>query len=232
MPSAAHHDWSFAGTVAVQGHGESAPRIDVAHPDRGLRCGGETSASDAVLGVEVATLSDQWIRGADVVAVYEPSDRRRLRSTVMWRAHEAAADVSAWEVVVSAQTSLLETDVAMAVWSEIAADDLLWSDAGPQPTWHPLGDGGLPAAATAVLARRRGSTSVIVAVHPADARRIEVVRQGGRSRIGCWLFASAIEKGVLLRSRVLAAIGPGPADAAWAARLLHEFAASPPPLTA
>ena len=172
------------------------------------------------------------INHQNVVAIYEPSDRRRLRSTVMWRAREPAANVSAWEVVVSAQTSLLEVDVALAVWSEFTADDLLWSDARPQPTWHALGGSGLPATATAVLARRRGSTSAVIAVHPADARRIEVVRQGNRSRVGCWLFSAALEKGVLLRSRVLAAIGPGVADEAWATRLLADFAASPPPLTA
>ena len=40
MPSAAHHDWSFAGTLATQGHGDLASRIDVAHPDQGIRVGG------------------------------------------------------------------------------------------------------------------------------------------------------------------------------------------------
>jgi hypothetical protein len=232
MPSAANHDWSFAGTLATQGHGDSASRIDVAHPDQGIRFGSGQNATDTLLGVDLAALSDHWLRGADVVAIYEPSDRRRLRSTVMWRARKPAEDISAWEVVVSAQTSLLEVDVALAVWSEFAADDLLWSDARPQPTWHALGGSGLPATATAVLARRRGSTSAVIAVHPADARHIEFVRQGNRSRVGCWLFSSALEKGVLLRSRVLAAIGPGVADEAWATRLLADFAASPPPLTA
>ena len=45
------------------------------------------------------------------------------------------------------------------------------------------------------------------------------------------LFASAIEKGVLLRGRVLAAVGPHDLDEGWASSLLAAFVASPPPLT-
>jgi hypothetical protein len=72
---------------------------------------------------------------------------------------------------------------------------------------------------------------VLVAVHPADVRRILVASAAGRVRVTCWLFTAAIEKGVLLKSRVLAAVGPA-ADTAWADALVVDLAASPPPLSA
>jgi putative heme iron utilization protein len=62
-------------------------------------------------------------------------------------------------------------------------------------------------------------------------RQIRVDRHGSRTTISCWLFSSAVEKGVLLRSRVLAAIGPTANDTAWAAALAAAFAHSPPILT-
>jgi hypothetical protein len=70
-----------------------------------------------------------------------------------------------------------------------------------------------------------------VAVHPADARRIDIEPSAGRCGVTCRLFAAPLEKGVLLRSRVVAAIGPERNDEAWADRVLQAFAASPPLLT-
>jgi hypothetical protein len=95
----------------------------------------------------------------------------------------------------------------------------------------------LPDDTTCLLLRRqphggRPATSVLIAVHPADAGRIVVHVRSGRARIECWLFSSTIEKGVLMRSRVLAAFGPAAEDEDWAGRLAADFAASPTPLTA
>ena len=55
---------------------------------------------------------------------------------------------------------------------------------------------------------------------------------GQRAVVECWIFSSAIEKGVLLRSRVLAAIGPTTGDLEWASGLATAFSASEPMLTA
>ena len=73
--------------------------------------------------------------------------------------------------------------------------------------------------------------AVLVAVHPADVRRILVTSDAGRIRVTCWLFTAAIEKGVLLRSRVLAAQGPA-GETAWADELVRGLATAPPPLSA
>jgi hypothetical protein len=72
---------------------------------------------------------------------------------------------------------------------------------------------------------------VLVAAHPGDARRMTVRREGTRIVVECWLFSTELEKGVLLRSRVLAAIGPTADATRWAGDLAARFAASPPILT-
>jgi hypothetical protein len=72
---------------------------------------------------------------------------------------------------------------------------------------------------------------VLLAVHPADARTIAVTRREGRVGVACWLFSATLEKGVLLRGRVLAAVGPATGDLAWSARLTGQFAASAAPLS-
>lgn len=223
--------WSLTDGVASRPFADGAVRLDLARPVEGLRIPLDGGRHDHLLGVELSSLADHWVRGADVAAVYEPSDPRHLRSTVLWRAHARDAGVAAWELIASAQTSLLETDVAVAVHSECAADTLAWSSADLPPRWRALDFGHpLPKEATAVLVRRAGS-SCLVAVHPHDARRVDVAHRDGRIAIDCRLFASALEKGVLLRSRVLAAVGPARDDESWAGPLLAAFAASPPPLT-
>ena len=234
MPSTLVSPWSLLGTVAAQRRGGIAARLDLARPEQGIAVAGHDVEADHLLGLDVGTadaavLTDHWLRGRDVTGVYEPADARLLRATAMWRSLDDHDGIVAWEVVVSAQTSLLETEAAVAVISTVAASDLLWAaDEGP---WRTVGnDTAFPRAATRVLARRGGG-SVLVAVHPADARGIAVERDGTRPRIACRLFASAVEKGVLLRSRVLAASGPAAGNEAWAMRVAADFATSPPPLT-
>lgn len=217
--------WTLAGLAARDSRGQ----IDLTAPAAGLTVG----AGDHLLGLDLRTLQgdphliDHWIRRHDLVAVYEPADPRRLRATAMWRS--LAAERPAWELVVSAQTSLVESDSALAVTCDLAGGELLWGRAvGDRVDWSPLAAAACPPEATCLVVRR-SSDAVVVAVHPADPRRILVRADADRVRIACWLFSTTIEKGVLLRSRVLAAAGPS-GDPGWADSILADFAASPPPL--
>ena len=225
-PARARVAWNLTGLVADDGRG----RLDLAAPAAGV----VTAGGDQLLGLDLRSpaaairLTDHWVRGDDLVGVYEPADPRRLRATAMWR---SLASNDAWEVVVSAQTALVESDSALAVTCELGDGPIAWGR-GPEAggRWNQQAGDTIPAEATCVLVRR-GAEAVLVAVHPADARRMLVARDAGRLRITCWLFTAAIEKGVLLRSRVLAAVGPS-ADTAWADALVQGLATSPPPLSA
>jgi len=232
FPSPTHvaSGWSLNGLVASRG----GRALDLAVPVAGL---GEKASveADRLLGLDLrsprgeARLVDHWVRGDDLVAVYEPADPRRLQATAIWRPLPAPA--TGWELVVSAQTSLVESDSAVAVTASLAGEELLWSRgaaAGPAD-WLPLDGAPCPSEATCLLVQR-GADAVLLAVHPADARQIVITRSGPRVQVDCWLFSTALEKGVLLRSRVLAAVGPA-ADTAWADTILTAFAAAPPPLT-
>lgn len=222
--------WSLAAGTASQAFASGDVRLDLGAPAAGLKVHHTDGRVDHLLGVDLSSLADHWSRGTDVAAVYEPTDGRRLRSTVMWRSHPQRGGLAAWEVIASAQTAQLQTDVTVGVHSEFDADEILWASSHRPVTWRPLPPGhAWPDDGTALLARRGGS-SCLVAVHPADARRVVVQRAAGRCVVDCRLFASALEKGVLLRSRVLAAVGPACGDDDWAGRLLQTFVSSPPPL--
>lgn len=229
MPVAATAPWTLSGLVATARTGTTVARLDLAAPAAGLVATTD-GGPDHLLGLDLRGPGgppvDQWVRGADLTAVYEPDDARRLRAAAMWRVRPAA--LAAWELVVSGQTSLLHADAALAVVSDVGCDEARWSAPGAACRWRPLGGAGpLPAEAAFVLARR-GETSVLLGVHPQDPRRLEVAVDGGRARIVCGIFPTAIEKGVILRSRALAAVGPLKHDEAWAGEVCAAFTASPP----
>lgn len=225
-PPARPATWTRAGAVATVHAADAEARLDLAAPDAGL----VVTAHDVVdhlLGIDLHAAAgmpvDHWVRGGDLTAVYEPDDSRRLRATAMWRVHRA--EVAAWELVISAQTALLHADAALALVSLVAGTDVRWAAADAR--WMPLdAPGPLPAQAVAVLVRR-GATAAVVAVHPQDPRHI-VVTGGGPVRIACGIFPAAIEKGVILRSRVLAAVGAAHGCESWAVDLCGAFAESPP----
>lgn len=222
--------WSLDGSVARH----AAGRIDLHAPAAGIAVAGP-SGEDQLLALDLraqastAVLVDHWVRGDDLMAVYEPTDPRRLRATAMWRS--LAGGPAAWELVVSAQTSLVESDSAVAVGCDVAAGRISWGrERHGHVAWAALEAGtACPAEATCLLVRRAADV-VLVAVHPADLRRISIRHAGDRAHVACWLFSATLEKGVLLRSRVRAAVGPD-GDAAWAEALVRDLAGSPPPLT-
>ena len=224
--------WTIVDRTAAAAAGA---RLDLDAPARGL----VLPTGDALLGIDLRTpcrAGDHWMRGDDLIAVYEPADARRLRATAMWRPFHvpAAAACTAWELTLSAQTALVQSDSALAVTADVAGGDVRWSRDAAGTTR--AGGDEPPAEATCLLLRCRTAASapvILIAAHPADARRLLFRRTaGGRVEVACWLFSSAIEKGVLLRGRVLAAVGPAKDAEAWAATLLSAFAAAPPPLTA
>ena len=215
--------------------------IDLDRPRQGITLAGQgVSPPSSLLGLDLRSdcrLTDHWVRGSDVTAIYETAhesaNARHLRTTAMWRLHPSDGATRAWELIASAQTSLLQSDSVLAVVSEIDATDIMWGTCTDGAVhWHadPSPD------ATCVLFGRgkaagSGSTGVLVAAHPGDARRLTARRDGERVVVECWLFSTELEKGVLLRSRVLAAVGPAADATRWAGDLAATFAASPPMLT-
>ena len=234
---AATANWLATGRCMTDAGSVIPAAVDLDQPRQGITLAGHgVSPPSTLLGLDLRSdcrLTDHWVRGNDVTAVYETADARQLRTTAMWRLHVSDAATRAWQLIASAQTSLLQSDAVLAVVSEIEATDILWGTwANGAVQWHtdPSPE------ATCILLRRGGatdsdSTSVLVAAHPGDARRMTARRDGTRVVVECWLFSTELEKGVLLRSRVLAAVGPAADATGWAGDLAAKFAASPPMLT-
>jgi len=207
--------------------------IDLAAPAGGLA----TAGGDRLLGIDIGVEHeprDAWVRGDDLVATWESGDERDLVTTALWRRDGAPglvvdAGIDAFVIVASATTRLLQADSTLAVTSSLAADAVLsarWDGAKPgRPTEKIDPRDGIH------LVRRGDGTSVLIAIHPADHQASTIVRAGDRVRIACWLFAAGVEKGVLLRSRVLAAVGPAEGDLEWTRALSARFADLPPELS-
>lgn len=237
-PPPAAPAWSLSGHRASCPLGGLVSTIDLDRPGAGLEVARPgTGTADHLLGIDVAPdcrCVDVWPRGGDLTAVYETPDAGRLRATAMWRAVPAWLDAAAgaWcrEVVVSAQTSLLESVPRIGIGADVAAGDVT------PLTWH---DGVLGVASRHLsphgfLVSWPDDRALLFLVHPLDARRVEARAEATRVRITASVFPSAVEKGVLLRSRVIAAIGPAGgaiASESWAATLSAAFASSPPVLT-
>jgi len=230
--------WSLAGRHATCLHGGLAAVLDLDALRTGLAVlqPGATAA-DHLLGVDLDAESrcvDAWCRGGDFTAVHETLDGGRLRATAMWRATPPWLDGThgAWcrELVVSAQTPILETAPQIGVVADIAAErvaPVAWAAGHLEPASPGVEPHGF-------LITVPGDRAVLFLVHPLDARAATAAIVAGRARITATLFPSAVEKGVLLRSRVLAAIGPartatGPGS--WAATIATAFATSEPVLT-
>ena len=235
-PAPSASTWVATGRRMTVSGSMPPAMIDLDHPRRGITVAVPGGGECSLLGLDPGAaprLVDHWLRGDDVTAVYESEDARHVRITAMWRLVPSLDGTRAWELVASAQTSLLQSDAALPVVSHADTADILWGrweegtvrwQADPPEEPHCLllqNVGAAPAA----------GTSVLVVPHPSDAGSIAMRRDGRRVTVECPLFATAVEKGVLLRSRVLAAIGPSADARRWAADMAAAFAATPPMLT-
>jgi len=237
-PSAPATAWAISSGCATSLLAGPRSSIDLDQPAAGIQLWRQTSEPQRLLGLDVdaaCVRRDAWCRGGDVTAVYEPIGGAPLRATAMWRATppwcDAAFAPHVWrrELVVSAQTPLLEATPRIAVTADVA---------GRNPTPVTVRPGGLTASGPdepvhGFLVPGPGDSLLLFLVHPMDARSIDLQTLGDRVGLEARLFPEAVEKGVLLRSRVIAAIGTadGQGIPGWADSLAGDFAASEPVLT-
>lgn len=185
---------------------------------------------------------EAWPRGADLTAVYEPTDDRQLRITAMWRlgfTSPATNDIRSWQMVLSAQTALLTSTAEISVLSEVCGVHATVAGhwAGETVAWERPGEQPATCLRVSYCTRDGRTRCVVIAIHPDDPGAIDQHSlEDGSLQVCCRLFPSDVEKGVLLRSRVLVAVGPHDtpeqAEGDWSADLLRQFAGSPPVLTA
>jgi len=266
--------WQIVGRVATLRTENLTATVDADDPAAGLRieslCG-DLIAGAALFGVQIeppvraaektsATMPpvDCFARGNDFVATYAETAERPFRAQIYWRLVESersggnhrAEPIGALELIVSVQTSRLDTETSLAVCTTLssveawrlldAAEDRLTSD-------RDLSRAATADSATVVpdfqetdhpgccLLRPIGNgPSYIEMVHPADFRQTTFEWTTDSSpavRLAHRLFAERLEKGVILRSRIRGLFVPRSHDTELARSEYRRFAASEPPLT-
>lgn len=230
--------WLTDGKILRDPRGGPAVMHDPARPREGVRVG-FASADGLLLGFAppaAARLVDHWVRNGDATSVWEATGGDRLRTTAMWRLCGTEPAVRGWEIVLSAQTAILAADARLIVtcrlpvaacgpvsFGSFAAERISW---GHVPTPHAAAVLVAPAAGDPA-----GDSAVLVVGHPREAGGTIVHRDARALSVETRLFLDGLEKGVLLRGRVLAAVGPAATAADWATHMADLFAAAPPVLS-
>ena len=166
------------------------------------------------------TNCDCYIRGGDLVATYPEQAPAGVRAQIYWRAtsHPVAAALAAIELVASVQTSRLDSCPTITTRSEMIArvafqlvslERGTFADLMAKPDHSASSDA--PDAPQCYLFRLSSTKySYVEMVHPADAYQTswDGWLQGldFRLQLSHRLFPDRLEKGVILRARVLGVV--------------------------
>jgi hypothetical protein len=251
--------WQLIDTEARLETPKLSVAINLTRPDRGLRICGRSEEAQFnlnVLGIahvasprfELGKL-DAYARGSDLVAVYDDSLPDSLRAQAYWRLvepHDFFPEqldniLAAFELILSVNTSLLDSDPQFVVHSSTdAASELVDlpvpSDRASAQTAEPrsvVESVGAKKLSNAAVVRLGDKLSYIELVHPLGACHswaTEATNERGM-QLNHLLFRQRLEKGVILRARVRAAIVEGRQDQELALGAYRRFTASEPPLT-
>ncbi len=242
--------WQLHGSQASFAAGPLSVSLELDWPQRGLKPG-KPVRSGLCLGVGLMgstepamsakhpiPAQDAYVRGRDLVAVYEQTPARPYRATLYWQVlspESAPGAMLAIELMVSVQTSLLESQPTLDVCSELRTEELLAPD--PQGHFVAFDSAAAPEsneAARCVLARLPGTDGCYLEMlHPTAFADSRVEPHGaGANGLRHRLFCPAdLEKGVILRARLRAIWLPRAGDSEAAAGYYRSFLASPTPLT-
>jgi hypothetical protein len=191
-----------------------------------------------------ATNIESFARGDDLIAIHSEQPDNPFRAQIYWRLirsippFEVRRSVAALELILSIQTSLLNSDPALDVETELPTVTVSQLTDGKPARFvvrSPTEGGTELEIESGVgcfqFATARGPMTYVEMVHPADFRR-SMLAPGPRGlRLSHRQFAERLEKGVILRSRLRGMFVPVDYSPATIAAAYREFAASEPPLT-
>lgn len=256
--------WQIQDHVARLTSERMSAEIDLLNPAGGatVASAGNVALTDVTLfrvglpatthsGREGASPVEFFSRGNDLIAIYSERPDHPFRAQICWRliaSHHGGEsmnelrDVAALELILSIQTSLLDSDPAVEVETQLAARQ---ASQLADTTSARFND--VPASTIATsrspdtgagcfrFPLAGGQLSYIEMIHPADFHRATLASRGAASPALCLahaLFPQRLEKGVILRSRLRGLFAPADVANSAVARSYKEFAASEPPLTA
>ena len=250
-----HHWHAEQSTVRLQ-FARLSGVVDPVNPAAGwqeLQLDQGSLAGAGVLGIKLPAAEtraaksnvDFYVRGTDLVATYGETLEWPLRAQIYWRAAANPLDraIASMELIATVQTSLLDSRPELMTHSTLPACEAFQlldprsADFGPiEPTppnshrnEHPL------RAACYLFRLPSNQISYAEMVHPADAQGFSFEARAFGADQGFQLrhqlFSERLEKGVILRARVLGVWLDREGDQAAAARHYAAFSASEPLLT-
>jgi hypothetical protein len=184
----------------------------------------------ASAGPTPETLVDFYQRGKDLVATYAQTPERNVRPQVYWRyVSPAQQALGGLELILSTQTSLLDSEPATALESALPSGEALCFNRQGEATsialdaWHTNS-----AAPRAILFRpEQSELSYLEMVHPSDFAGVQLSQQDNLATVRWHLFPERLEKGVIRRGRVRGVFLPRADDQQLAVVAINEFAVSP-----
>jgi hypothetical protein len=185
-------------------------------------------------------VAERYVRGTDLVATCRPVGEYRIAPQIYWRASfHAALNAARIEMVLSAQTDLLDSGPAWSIHSFIRGAELFYTCLHPEPIFANITRAARDFALRAASAEhlfvfRLASLGISYAqmVHPTDFASAEVAMDEDQPLVvSTTLFPDRLEKGVIRRGRMCGWFMPAENDLTTAVQLAREFVAEPPPLT-
>jgi hypothetical protein len=246
--------WQIRNQQAVLTGSQLSGSLAITLPHSGIRglVWNQTELDVDSLGVELPeaasvapVVQDAYTRASDLVVTFADTSQWQLRSQVYWRLSEfLPATAAGVELIVSLQTSLLDAPADISTLSRVASDEIFYLPNG-QHEFRELVRSAQPqrlnsSHALGCFVFRLASANVSYAefVHPIDYREtlLEAVPDlrvdDPATLCRHKLFERRLEKGVILRSRVMGLFLPQDDDLRLARKCYQVFAASEPVLTA
>jgi hypothetical protein len=230
--------------------------VDPWNPSAGLgdaQVDGRAIAGFHPFGIELPAIElrdaqqrvEWYVRAGDLVVTYADQPAPAMRSQIYWRAaaHERQGAIAALSLVASVQTSLLDSCPTLSVRSQLVASEAFQmseAERGSFTNLVPFFDASAPNDALApphcYLFRLPGRQySYAEMIHPSDQRETSwdgwLHGTDYRLQLRHELFASQLEKGVILRARVLGVLLDRQGDKAAAAAHWASFLRDELPLT-
>ena len=222
--------WTINSTLARLNIPVLTGEVDAAYPWRGFELAASKAPHVALLKVQTRAIDadapeamlDLYQRGEDLVATYAETAERNVRRKFIGADIDAAHDAAGLEVILSAQTSLLDSQPATHVGSALPPGEAIVLNERGTPVEF---DAQSP---RAVLFRPEYfAMSYLEMVHPTDFAGVQLENLGGLNSVRWRLFPESLEKGVIRRGRVRGLFLPRDSDLDQAPQLLADFAASP-----
>jgi len=248
--------WQVTNHQASLRYGRFSALVDALGPASGLR---QVRFSELelpgaeLLKVGLPSVPEQlaaehvelYARGADLVATYRETPQRPFRTQVYYRAMpETPGVIGGLELVVSVQTHLLESDPGLGVRSYVPWSTVSWlldpvtAEFEPLPIerepWDILRAGG----PGCLLFAGPPEFCYAEMAHPADEPHSSFSIEGrtiddtnNLVELRHRLFSRSLEKGVILKARILSLFLVPDGARPTLAKCYADFAASDPPLT-